>query len=124
MSRNAENRPFVEPREAGPNRVKSAERLPTVRKFLQRRELEELSSLEVHIVEQAMGQFLREGEIKYSSLNIAAHLDAPVRIYMDDKDDQHNDVSRTMSGLEEKGLLVFNEEQSTYTLGLDPRKKS
>ena len=43
---------------------------------------------------------------------------------MHDEDDQKDDVSRTMLELEEKGLLVFNEEQSTYTLGLEPKKSS
>jgi hypothetical protein len=124
MERNAENRLFIDPSESESNRIKSTERLPTVRRFLQRQDLEELSPLEAHIVEQAMGQFLKEGEIKYSSLNTAAHQDVPVRIYMDDNDDQGDDVSRTMSELEEKGVLVFNEEQSTYSLGLEPRKKS
>lgn len=123
MTAKLENRPYIDPGHnyESDTSVKPAERLNVVSNFLKRPDLATLSPLETHIMEQAIGNFLKEGKIGfYGSLNTAAHIHPPVRIYMDDDNDVKDDVRRTMRQLETKGLLNLNEETAEYQLGTTP----
>lgn len=125
MTNNHETRPYIDPmyRYKFDTSVTSAERLKVVSEFLKRDELANLSPLEIHIVEQALGRFLKEGKIGiYGGLNLDAHTNPPERIYMDDDDDQKDDVRRTMLGLEEKGIIILNEDTAEYTFGTIPHQ--
>src|SRR5438128_544208 len=105
MTENSENRPHIDPiyRYESDKSVEPAKRLKIVTNFLQRDDIASLSPLETHIVEQAVGNFLKDGKIGfYGSLSMAAHMNPPERIYMDDDDDDKDDVRRTMLQLEDK----------------------
>lgn len=104
--------------------TKSAERLPIIEKFLQRPELKKLSPLERHVTEQAMGQFLLKGEIDPAALSTSAQQNTQRikliehgDIYAHDEDGLNQGIKTAISNLGEKGLLVFNEEKDTYSLG-------
>lgn len=115
-----ENRPHIDPmyRYESDTSTRPAQRLRVVEDFLKRDVIANLSLLETHIVEQAIGNFLKEGKIGfYSSLNGAAYMNPPERIYMDDEDDEKDDVRRTMLQLESKGILKLNEETAEYEFG-------
>src|SRR3972149_2809196 len=121
MTQHPEVRSYIDPmfRHESDTSVRSAQRLQTVVHFLKREDLATLSPLETHVVEQAIGSFLKDGKIEYGALNTIAHIDVPERIYMDDIDEQKDDVARTLLGLEAKGIFLFDEEHGTYALGLE-----
>jgi hypothetical protein len=120
MPNNSEKRLFIDPINQYES-VQTAERLKVVTDFLKRDNLATLSPLETHIIEQAIGNFLKNGKIgTYGVLNANAHSYPPERIYMDDEDEQKDDVRRTMLQLEARGILIFNKESGEYTFGMQP----
>ncbi len=120
MPAHQETNPYPQRREVGDTKL--VERLPIVKSFMQKPELEELSSFETRVIEQAIGHFLLKGKIDSAALHTTAQQNIQRRIsrgniHRSDEEGLQENIGKTISNLGKRGLLVHNEEQGTYSLG-------
>jgi hypothetical protein len=116
---------YINPHEQPEGITPPALRLKEIVDFLLRNNnFEGESPLVIHIVENAITGFLREGRVSWTNIHGWSRTDPPVRIRISD-DEELDDVTRTMSRLEQKGILNFETGKEGFDyLTLNPQNQT